>query len=692
MRRVVEAEGRHSQERRGQTAPLMPTGARPLVVAIADAQPLPTFIFGPDGELLACSRSAGWLCASGEGETPRVLAHDGTDLWTIVAARSEEADPTFDIRVRLRTPDGQATDTTLTAIPFRGPGGSLGGAIVFVTVTPGDRRALAYEGLRTMSDEESYQALDEIVARLGMLVGADYMCMAETDPDDPEEASLLAAWEPHGNAQPSPESAATLAGTLARPLKGRRFVCVADGAAESLTGNSWLADKGFGVYIGVALPGSDGRRLGMLVGLWREPPSDIAGACATLSIMSTRAAEILARLVAERELKDSEQRYGAVFQGSSVPILLIEPVTTQIIDANPAACAFYGYNREDLVTMSVLQVDALPADTVQAELERAVDGTRVRFAGKHRTADGSARDVEVSTGSIMVGGRRLLYSMLTDVTERLRMEAQIERHQRSLEQIVSQRTQDLLRANAELQHASVARDMIFANLTQEVRTSLQTITGFSELMLGGMAGELTDEQRRQTAMVLEAGRRLSAFVNSLIESQRDDDGDLRCEPEAFDLVELVESVVFGLSSFAADKGLRIAMAADVRPIDVETDRYKVQKVLLNLLSNAIKYTERGEVSVTVGHSEEGQSTITVSDTGRGIDPERLKSLFEGPEMHEPAAGIGLPASRRIADALGATIEVASVPGRGSVFTLRLPDRCIVEPADTPGRATADDAG
>ena len=656
--------------------PYLAPGARPMLVTIADSQPLPTFILGPAGEMLVASRTVLNLSIQEGSEAPRVLAHDGTDLWTIISARADEASPTFDVRVRLRTPDWQAIDTTLTVAPIRGPGGALGGAIVFVASIPSERRLIGQDTIAAVhSSARVYASFDEVVSQVGELVGADYACLAEMDPDDPREAALLAAWEPHGDARPSPESAATLANVLAAMLKGRRFASFIDDAAPGLSSNPWLVSKGFRSYVGVALVGTDGRQLGMLACLWREPPADLAGASATASILSMRAAALLGRLVAERELKESEQRYGAVFEGSSVPILLIEPGTTQIIDVNPAACAFYGHDRWDLITMSVMQLDALAPETALAELTRAADGTRTKFAGKHRTAAGGTRDVEVSTGAIIVGGRRLLYEMITDMTERLRMEAELERHQRNLEQVVSQRTQDLLRANAELQHASVARDMIFASLTQEVRTSLQTITGFSELMLGGMAGELTDEQRRQTEMVLEAGKRLSAFVGSLIESQRYDESELRCEPEQFDVVGLVESVVFGLGSFAADKGLKVTMHADERPIDVETDRYKLQKVLLNLLSNAIRYTDRGEVTVTVEHMDEGRTSITVADTGRGIEPSRLETLFDGPESHEPAAGIGLPTSRRVAEAIGATISVESVPGHGTKFTLDLPDCC-----------------
>ncbi len=556
-------------------------------------------------------------------------------------------------------------------MPLREAGGALGGAIGFIISSVGDRHAHPGEVTRPGAGDDDFAA---IVSLLGELTGADYACLVEIDPDDRDEGAVLAGWTVDGDAPTAPDSAATIGTAITSVLKSRRLACVVDDGADLLSADPWLAASGFRSCIASALVSSDGRVFGVLAGLWRTSPADLSGSCAVTNIISARAAAVMAHLVTERELKESEQRYGAVFEGSSVPILLIEPGTTQIVDANPAACTFYGYDWDDFVTMSVLQIDALSPETVQAELARAVEGTRARFASKHRAANGVLRDVEATTGSIVVGGRRLLYYMVSDITERLRMEAEIERHQRNLEMVVAQRTRDLLRVNAELQHATVARDMIFASLTQEVRTSLQTITGFSELMLGGLAGALTDEQSRQTAMVLDAGKRLSAFMASLIETQRYDDRELVCEPEPVDLVDLVESVVFGLDSFAADKGLEVRMVAQERPVQVETDRYKVQKILLNLLSNAIRYTERGSVTVTVSQAEDACS-ISVADTGVGIGPERMSVLFDGPESHEPAAGIGLPSSRRVAEAIGATIDAESVEGRGSTFTLRLPRVC-----------------
>jgi signal transduction histidine kinase len=266
--------------------------------------------------------------------------------------------------------------------------------------------------------------------------------------------------------------------------------------------------------------------------------------------------------------------------------------------------------------------------------------------------------------------------MVNDVTERKRMEAEVERSRRNLEFMVGQRTKDLLRANAELQQASTARDMVFVNLAQELRTSLQTITGFSDLLAGGKTGTLSDEQRRQVEMIQQAGKRLATFANTLMESRRTSQRDLVTDVEDFDLVALVESVLFGLATFAEDKGLTLRLVADERPINVKTDRYKLQQILLNLFSNAIRYTDRGAVGVTVTRGRADTVCVAVEDTGPGLMPEQLERIFHGPEVHDSAAGIGLPTSRRLATMLGGTIDVESTPGQGSIFTLRVPERCL----------------
>lgn len=667
----MSAEDRSAERTAPHTEAVVAALHRPYLAALIEAQPLPTLMYGPGGTDFVHNAAATTLVTAAPDGTDRVLVQDGTDFWTIVAARSEEASPFLDLRVRIRLSDGQAPETTVTLAPFRGPGGMLAGALVVVLSMPSQRLREAVSGTSS-SDEYDFEA---VAGMLGVLSGATRVGVLEVDSDFTADAGVLAMWSSDGR---TPEGiSGGIRGTVLDAFAGRRIVCVPSGLASAYPDDPLVNAGDFEAFLGVALADQTGHQIGLLVGFWREPLQDIPGTAALFLIMAGRVARGLVDMAARRELRESEQRYGSVFEGSAVPILLIEPQTTQIVDANPAACAMYGYPHAEFVTMSILQIDAMNADTVQAELQRALEGTRSNFNARHMLSTGSVRDVEVSIGPIRVGGRQLLYVMVSDVTDRKRMEAELERSRRNLEVIVGQRTEDLLRANAELQQASTARDMVFVNLAQELRTSLQTITGFSDLLATGMAGDLNDEQLRQVEMIQQAGKRLTTFANTLMESRRITQRDTVCDAEDFDLVALAESVLFGLEAFAEDKGLLLKLVAEERPIDVTTDRYKLQQILLNLLSNAIRYTERGSVTVTVKRSEDDESvSVAVEDTGPGLLPEQIATIFDGPEVHDSASGIGLPTSRRVAAMLGGTIEVESSPVRGSVFVLTVPSVCL----------------
>ncbi|HAL30891.1 MAG TPA: hypothetical protein DCP20_09300 [Coriobacteriia bacterium] len=634
---------------------------------------LPAMMCLDDGSVAVHNAAATPLLTPGPEGPDRVHVHDGTDLWTMVSARVDEADPFFDVRAKVRIADGQVTEITFVVAPLRGAQGTLSGAVMLALDALGTR-------IRELAVIDADGGLESIVARLGELTSAAHTYVVEFEPGFAAEGQVLASWSSSG--PPVPVGPADSRNSPCNAFAGRRFVCVPDDLTEAYPHEPFFEENSCVAYAGAVLLDAAGEQVGVLAGLWRHPLEDTAGVSAVFAISAVAASRMLVARLAQRDLKESEQRYSAVFEGSAVPIVLIDPDTTQIIDANPAACDFYGYARDDLMTMSVLQTDALSAEMVRAELERAAEGQRVHFASKHLLAGGKVRDVDVNIGPVRVGGRPILYSMVHDITERKRMESELERAKRNLELIVGQRTEDLLRTNAELQQASIARDMVFASLAREMRTSLQTITGFSDLLLGGMTGPLSDEQRRQVEMIKEAGRQLSGFSASLLESRRLGEAEGRFEPERFDLVDLVESVVFGLASFADEKGLSLDLVADDRPLEIETDRFMVQQVLLNLLSNAIRYTKRGGVTVTVARMGEDRFSVAVADTGPGLPPQKIEAIFQGPEIHEPAAGIGLPASSRIALVLRGAIDVHSVLGEGSVFTLMLPIS-VTSPGEVP---------
>lgn len=668
----------------GGSASSSPNVTHGALRALLRSMALPAVMFLHDGTIAARNTAAAALLTPGPHGADKVYLHDGTDLWTVISARADEAAPFFDVRARLRVADGQVADITFVVAPLRGAQGALAGAVVLALDALGTR----IREFAVVDADSAEGALESLVERLGELTSAAHTYVIELEPGFGAEAQVLASWSRSGPSVPLGRFDSR--NTPSESFAGRRFLCVPEGLRGVYPDVPFFEESASVAYAGTVLLDPSGEQIGILAGLWRQPLEDVAGISAVFAITAVAASRMLVARLAQRELRESEQRYSAVFEGSAVPIVLIDPDTTQIIDANPAACEFYGYARDDLMTMSVLQTDALSAEMVRTEIERAATGQRVHFASKHLISGGRVRDVDVNIGPVRVGGRPILYSMIHDITERKRMESELERAKRNLEMIVGQRTEDLLRTNAELQQASVARDMVFASLAREMRTSLQTITGFSDLLLGGMAGPLSDEQRRQVEMIKEAGRQLSGFSASLLESRRSGEADTRFEVETFDLVDLVESVVFGLASFAEEKGLELDLVAEDRPLEIATDRFMLQQVLLNLLSNAIRYTKTGGVTVTVRRVGDDHCSVAVADTGPGLLPRQIETVFQGPEIHEPAAGIGLPASGRIASILRGAIDVHSVVGEGSVFTLVLPISVTSPGEVTTAETDADD--
>ncbi len=139
----------------------------------------------------------------------------------------------------------------------------------------------------------------------------------------------------------------------------------------------------------------------------------------------------------EQALRESERRYRQIFEQNAAVKIVIDPASGSIVDANPAACAFYGYPRDVLTTMTIFDLNTLPRERVEEELRRTSSEARVYLDFRHRLASGEIRDVEVYTGPSVVGGQTLLCSIIHDVTERRRSEATLALDREMLEMIAT---------------------------------------------------------------------------------------------------------------------------------------------------------------------------------------------------------------------------------------------------------------
>lgn len=674
--RVSEPDNQYPYESPRMAA----VGPLTFIDALAEMMPVPVLIYGADGRIIVANRPAEHLLVSVPDRLDRrVCTFDGMDLWELITSKAQDAGPFLTLTGRFKTATSRATDTSFVAAPLSGEQDLLGGAMVFAYDSPDDRDAAALHphplDVSSGSEDVSFQSiLRLLVERLG----ADAGVLAEIEPDRPTHGRTIAAvldgdmledfqWE--------------IVGTPAVGSRGRRAVVQTSGLVEAYPDDSWAARERFESYVGTFLFDETGGRVGALGVYSRDPIESPAIVRGIMHLFAARIAPSLRHLRAERDLRESEERYSALFEDSHLPIMLIDPDSTQILDANEAACRFYGHAYADLTAMSIMQINTLAPDDVRQELTRAVDGTRDYFQFHHRLADGNVRDVEVYSGPIAVHGRQLLYSIIHDVTERHHAAAELDHYKKELERLLRRRTDDLMKTSAELQQTSAASEAFYENVGLELRTPLHTIIGFSDVLTKGLAGPLNEEQHRQIGMVLDAGRTLSALLDDVIELSRLDTGVERCDPEQFDIGELVSSVVLGIRPIAEERGLNVEMLIPPDRLDAYTDRNKLEQILLQLLSNALKYTLEGAVTVETLIDDDFCS-IRVSDSGIGIEPSELPHIFEEFRQvtkklagtHE-GTGLGLAVSKRLAEILQGTITAESAPNEGATFTLRIPLRC-----------------
>jgi signal transduction histidine kinase len=269
-----------------------------------------------------------------------------------------------------------------------------------------------------------------------------------------------------------------------------------------------------------------------------------------------------------------------------------------------------------------------------------------------------------------------LASIASTALSRAEAIAALARQAEVLESSITERTRQLHDAILELRRASQAKTDLLANVSHELRTPLTAILGYSELLLQGGDGPLTEDQREDVETIGRSGRRLLDLIDDLLEISRIEAGSVELRHEPVDLAALIDTCLADVRPLAGQKGLSLEIAALDLPGTFVGDENRLRAILLNLLSNAVKFTPPGgriTVSATTG---QGIVRIAVTDTGIGIAPDEQDLIFDkfhriaGPEL--PGTGLGLSIAREFARLHGGDVVLASTLGLGSRFTVVLP--------------------
>ena len=268
---------------------------------------------------------------------------------------------------------------------------------------------------------------------------------------------------------------------------------------------------------------------------------------------------------------------------------------------------------------------------------------------------------------------------MLDVTARVLSERELEQYRRDLEVLVERRTEQLVEANLEMAAANNAKKAFLANMSHELRTPLNAVIGFSGILLTENAGPLNEEQHKQLGMIEDAGHQLLALVNEVLDIARVESGHVRVEAEKVDLGHLLTVACSEFELAASQGSITMSPEPGEEPLWVISDRAKLLQILRNLLSNAIKFTPPGG-EIRVGLERDGSDgVIQVRDTGVGIAPYDQGRVFAAfyqacppGEVKSQGAGLGLSIVRQLSEVIGATVELQSTPGYGSIFTVRVP--------------------
>jgi signal transduction histidine kinase/CheY-like chemotaxis protein len=261
-----------------------------------------------------------------------------------------------------------------------------------------------------------------------------------------------------------------------------------------------------------------------------------------------------------------------------------------------------------------------------------------------------------------------------------RAEAQTDEYARISHELTVANDQLALRARA-LVEASQAKARFLATMSHELRTPLNAVLGYAGLLRDGVYGEVSEQQERAVQSIVRRAKDLQLLIDDVLDLAKIESGRAELRVDEFDPSAVLAEVKDAIGSFARDKNLSVTVRTRIKR-RVRLDRSKYKQIVLNLASNAVKFTpEGGEIELSVEEDGKDAMVTLVRDTGIGIAPEHLKTIFDDFQQVESGTtrrfqgiGLGLAIVKRTIELLGGTITVQSEPGRGTTFRMQIPVR------------------
>ncbi len=414
-------------------------------------------------------------------------------------------------------------------------------------------------------------------------------------------------------------------------------------------------------------------------------------------------------------LRASEERLREFFEMSPDGIAVVDG-DGRLLHSNRALCQMLRRSPQEMASLQMQGAVVDPGTWTVIRTRLRERGRMRNYETVFRRADGSEFPALLSLRRAVAGGRELVEIIVRDISEikeaqqRDREKTEtlfrvygelsqahqaLQRAYADVEEQVRHKTRELQEAYRALQAADRVKTEFLMQMSHELRTPLNCIIGYSEAMIDGLDGPVSEEQASSLRRISESGKRLLRLIENLLDLSRLEAGRMEFAPTAVRLEEIVEGILHQARSLVEDRPVRLELALEEPLPPVWADPDRLSQVIFNLLGNAVKFTERGTVRVEARREGPDMVAVAVSDTGPGITPEQQARIFDKfvrtPGNRKDGAGLGLAICREIVERMGGTIRVRSTPGKGSTFEFTVPvahtERQLALPMGLPGNGT-----
>lgn len=346
---------------------------------------------------------------------------------------------------------------------------------------------------------------------------------------------------------------------------------------------------------------------------------------------------------------------------------------------NPAAEKTFGYDAEEITGQNISMLMPKPYQSNHnAYLKdysesggRPIRANQREFLGLRK--GGHSFPIELAIAEMTTGGEKMFVGMITDITERKRVENELQHNRDNLQSLVDQRTSELSVALRKAEAATQAKSAFLANMSHEIRTPMNAIIGFTDVLL---ETNLNGDQHQKLTTVSRSARALLALLNDILDVAKLDERQLELEAVPVNLPMLLDDIKATCDMMLQSQCLvlNILYADDLSKCFVG-DPTRLRQVIMNLVSNAIKFTSMGEVTIRVALGEEADFIhISVEDTGIGIPEDRQNTIFDTFSQADASTarkyggtGLGITICKQLVELMDGKIWVKSQEGKGSIF-------------------------